>query len=271
MIDYHIHTPLCNHAHGSMEDYIRHAIGKGLKEICFLDHLILAGPGMKHSMDIREIPFYMQAIARFKYRYRDSITIKAGLEVDFLPEKRDMIEEILGRHDFDAIGGSFHFVKGFNVASRKEKPPEREEDREALAEAYFEGLCRMLEWPYFDFICHPDIVKKTGITVPDRLAPLIDEVLARISAKNVALEFNTAGWEHPGRDSYPSESFVRKCFLKHIPFTLGSDAHSPENVGLHFDRAVSVLRASGYSEILSFEKRLARPVPLPDIRCPILS
>ena len=39
MIDYHIHTLLCNHAQGSMESYIRSAINLGMSEICFLDHL----------------------------------------------------------------------------------------------------------------------------------------------------------------------------------------------------------------------------------------
>ncbi|MBW2249280.1 MAG: PHP domain-containing protein [Deltaproteobacteria bacterium] len=39
MIDYHIHTKLCNHARGMMGAYVKRAIEKGLKEICFLDHL----------------------------------------------------------------------------------------------------------------------------------------------------------------------------------------------------------------------------------------
>lgn len=271
MIDYHIHTPLCNHADGSMEDYVRSAIRKGFTEICFLDHFIPDGPGMKHSMNLDEIPMYMQAIACLRDKYKGRITIRAGLEVDFLPQSMGLIEDVLGRYDFDAIGGSFHFVNGFNVASRKMLPPESQVERNALVEAYFEGLIRMLEYPYFDFICHPDVVKKTGLRIPDHLDPLVEEFLHRIAEKGLALEFNTAGWSHPAGESYPSESFVSRCFALNIPFTIGSDAHSPENIGLHFDKALSILSSTGYTELLSYDRRLVRPVPLKNMLCQILS
>jgi len=271
MIDYHIHTPLCNHADGSMEDYVLSAISKGLTEICFLDHFIPDGPGVKHSMNREEIPMYMQAIAWLRNKYKERITIRAGLEVDFLPQSKGVIEDILGRYDFDAIGGSFHFVNGFNVASRKMQPPESLSERNALVEAYFEGLIRMLEWPYFDFICHPDIVKKTGLRIPAHLDHLLEEFLRRIAEKGLALEFNTAGWSHAAGESYPSESLVIRCFALNIPFTIGSDAHSPENVGLHFDRALSILTSAGYTELLSYDRRLVRPVPLKNLSCQFLS
>ncbi len=262
MIDYHIHTPLCNHAHGSMEDYIRHAIGKGINEICFLDHLILDGPGKKHSMDVCELPLYVQAIANLKRKYQGRITIRTGLEVDFLPQKRAEIDDILGRFAFDVIGGSYHFVNGINVASRREAPKIGRDEEKKLVESYFEGICRMLERPYFDFICHPDIVKKTGIPIPQECQALINEMLTRISDTHVALEFNTGGWDHPVKDSYPSDAFVRKCFMKHIPFTIGSDAHSPERVGMHYAKAVSVLRSAGYTSVLTFEGRQAKSILL---------
>jgi histidinol-phosphatase (PHP family) len=271
MIDYHIHTPLCNHAEGGMEEYVLSAVNKGFSEICFLDHFIPEGPGTKHSMHAGEIPMYMQAISRLREKYSDRITIRAGLEVDYLPGCKGMIEEILGRFDFDAIGGSFHFVDGFNVASRKLMPPENQKDRDNLVRSYFEGLIRMLDWPYFNFFCHPDIVKKTGMVIPYSLSGLVGEFLSGVAEKGLALEFNTSGWDHPAGESYPSESLVKRCFEMSIPFTIGSDSHKPGNVGLHFDKALSILESAGYSELLSFEKRLVRPVPLKCQKCPILS
>ncbi len=264
MIDYHIHTPLCNHADGSMEAYVQSAIEKGLSEICFLDHFIAGGPGRKHSMDIEEIPLYMQAIVRLRETYGNRLTIRAGLEVDFLPDWKGVIEDILSRYDFDAIGGSYHFVNGFNVASRKSQPPSDTDARESLVESYFEGLIRMLDWPYFDFLCHPDIVKKTGLTIPARLEPLVNEFLQKFAEKGLALEFNTAGWDHAPHESYPSESLVQKCFSLNIPFTLGSDAHDPEKVAHHFDKAVSILSKTGYTTLCSYELRRSRTVSLRD-------
>lgn len=34
-VDYHMHTPLCGHAQGEMEEYVEEAIRQGLKEIAF--------------------------------------------------------------------------------------------------------------------------------------------------------------------------------------------------------------------------------------------
>ncbi|MBU1168219.1 MAG: histidinol-phosphatase [Proteobacteria bacterium] len=271
MIDYHIHTPLCNHAQGSMKAYIHQAISLGFSEICFLDHLILDGPGKKNSMDIREVPLYMQAIACLKHEFHDRITLRAGLEVDFIPEKIPQIKDILEGFNFDVIGASVHFVMGYNVASRREAPPKDLFDKQEIALRYFEQLDRMLDYDFFDVICHPDIVKKCGIPIPENCGPVIDDILTRISKKNLTLEFNAGGWDHPVGDSYPSEELAIKCHQKNIAFTLGSDAHRPEHVGKNIDKSVALLKKIGYTHVNTFEGRLVRPVPLGMVKCPILS
>ena len=49
LADYHIHTKRCGHAIGEMEEYVKNAIRKGLREIGFSDHLPLVtgrNPGL---------------------------------------------------------------------------------------------------------------------------------------------------------------------------------------------------------------------------------
>ncbi len=95
MIDYHIHTKLCNHARGMMGAYIKSAIEKNLKEICFLDHLTISEPGNRLSMMPGEVPFYFQAVQNLKNNFSGVISIKTGLEVDFSPENKDFVDEII--------------------------------------------------------------------------------------------------------------------------------------------------------------------------------
>ena len=38
LADYHIHTSFCNHANGTMKEYVKYAITAGLNEIGFSDH-----------------------------------------------------------------------------------------------------------------------------------------------------------------------------------------------------------------------------------------
>ncbi|MFW6366817.1 MAG: PHP-associated domain-containing protein [Spirochaetota bacterium] len=47
-----------------------------------------------------------------------------------------------------------------------------------------------------------------------------------------------------------------------VPVTLGSDAHSPADVGRDFDRALSQLRTAGFSEVSYFTKRKREVLPL---------
>ena len=86
MLDYHIHTRLCNHAHGAMADYAKQAISLGLREICFLDHLTLGQRGKKSSMAVNEVGLYYQAAQYIKQRFCDRIQVKVGLETDYDPQ-----------------------------------------------------------------------------------------------------------------------------------------------------------------------------------------
>ena len=55
MIDYHVHTSLCNHATGTMEQYVRAGVDKGLTTIGFLDHLTFQEAGRTNAMFPREV------------------------------------------------------------------------------------------------------------------------------------------------------------------------------------------------------------------------
>lgn len=254
MIDYHIHTPLCNHATGSMVEMIQAAIDAGLQEICFLDHLIPCGRGSSHSMSAAEVPFYFQAIQVMKQKFQDRIIVRAGLEVDFQPERMDEILDITGRFAFDVIGGAVHFVNGINIASRREASGRPVND-ESLVGHYFELIDRMLDYDYFDIVCHLDVIRKTGRSIPSHFEPQIEAILRKISKKNRVMEINTGGMDHPAGSFYPEQALFRKCLDHGIQVTLGSDSHAPEEVGRYSNSALSQLLKAGYSEVVTFEKR----------------
>ncbi len=119
MIDYHLHTLFCNHAVGSMERYIRSAAALGFKEICFLDHLTVQAAEKGLSMSLKEIPYYFQAVQVLKQKYRHTLGIKAGLEIDFNPDHTGLFQEVAGTYGFDVIATGLHFPGGMDVVSRR--------------------------------------------------------------------------------------------------------------------------------------------------------
>lgn len=262
MIDYHIHTSLCNHASGRMEDYITHAINMGIEEICFMDHLTLQGEGSANTMQRKEIPLYFQAINVLKDRYKGKINIKSGLEVDFDEDLVDDIKEITQKFSFDAISASVHFSGGNNLASRKSIDKIKALNPEDIICSYLEKLNRMLDFDFFDIICHIDLPKKfLGNTLSlsqnssQDLNLFFSRTLKRAADKGRVVEINTSGKYHPCASFYPEFEILEECRRSGIRITLGSDAHSPNEVGRDLDIAIEMAKKAGYSEICAFTRR----------------
>ena len=266
MIDYHVHTPLCNHAEGVMEAYVRKALEIGLKEICFLDHLTVAEyayqSGRKLSMTPEEVPLYFQAVQLLKQRYKGSIDVKVGLEIDFNPEHVNLFYDIVKTYSFDVIGSSLHFPVGLDVVSSNSDWKHGKGDTDHIYSLYFEQMVSMLEHSYYDMVCHLDLVKKYGRNSFKPFDKEIDEIVSIIGNKNIIVEVNTSGYNHPAKEVYPSPDIIKKCLKAGIGVTLGSDAHHPQSVGQNFDRALSVLISAGYKHLSTFARRKRGTIPI---------
>ena len=63
-------------------------------------------------------------------------------------------------------------------------------------------------------------------------------------------------------EAYPASGIIKKCHKAGVNMTLGSDAHQPDDVGRHFDRAFSLLRSAGYTHLATFTERRRIDVPI---------
>lgn len=265
MIDYHIHTSLCNHAKCAMIAYVQKAVEKGFTEICFLDHLTVREKEYPLSMSRHEVPFYYHAIQQIKQDFEDKITIRTGLEVDFNPSFIPLIEDIIGTFSFDMIGSSLHFPEDIDVVSRRSDWGQGKLDPDNIHERYLEQLDRMLDFNYFDVICHIDLLKKYGKSPSRSFESEMDMILKKIGIKGIAVEVNTSGINHIINEVYPSPDILNKCYDTGIPLTIGSDAHHPDEIGRHFDRTIETLLSLGHTHLATFEERTCKRVPIKDL------
>jgi len=266
MIDYHIHTPLCNHAEGEMEAYVQKAIGIGLKEICFLDHLTICEAGKNLSMTPEQVPFYFETVRQLKGQYKDSIGVNIGLEVDFSPENMGLVSEIIAAHSFDVIGTSLHFFGDVDVVRHKSAWNRGEWDTDRIYSLYYSQIEKILTYDCFDMICHFDLIKKFN-RLPERsFKGKIENILSEMKSKNLAMEINTSGYTHKTEETYPSREIIEMCVDKGIHITLGSDAHRPEEVGRYFDRALQLLTAAGCTQLTVFNERRPAKIQITGIK-----
>ncbi len=71
----------------------------------------------------------------------------------------------------------------------------------------------------------------------------------------VAVEINTSGLRKPVNEIYPSYEILKVYKKYDVPIVFGSDAHTPDDVGKDFDKAISLAGQAGYEEFVTFENR----------------
>jgi histidinol-phosphatase (PHP family) len=249
--DTHIHTSLCRHASGTMEEYVVGAINQGLKRLVFLEHLEEGiNAHFRSWLTEKDFDEYFEKGRRLQKRYGERIEIGLGVEVGYNPDCPDRILERLGRRKWDRVGLSCHFFKvdGYdehlNVLSnnpRNIEIVERYGDRRLLSR-YFATLTEAVQTIPADVLCHLDagLRHQPNLKLEDSHWQQIDTLLDEVKLASMALEINTSGYKYRGLP-FPLPEIISLAGEKSIPLALGSDAHSPSEVGRHFDKIPALL------------------------------
>ena len=260
--DYHIHTTLCKHAVGGMEEYVERAIELGLREIGFADHMPVM-PEPQFCMDWDDLPVYIDRVHAIQDRYSGRIDIRLGCEMDIAPGREDEIRSIIERYDFDYVIGSVHYLDGWPFDQEKHKGVFEKGDLGHIYDLFFETVIRAARTGLYDIAGHIDNIKRMGYVLSGDLTPYYTRTAAVLKEMNVAFELNTSGYDSAAAEAYPSPAFLRVLCEAGVPVTLGSDSHSPDQVGRHFSRAFSVLHDAGYDSVTFYKGRgrIMRDIP----------
>ena len=252
-IDGHVHTKLCHHARGEMEDYVQAAIKRGLEKLIFLEHLEV-GINYFESTWLTEDDFiyYHEEGRRLQEKYQGSLEIGLGIEVGYNPSYIEEIQRRLALHSWDRIGISYHFLETdsvhLNLVSSKQINIDALDDfgvNEAV-KRYYKTLQEAVEKLPGQVLCHIDAVLRhhPKIVITPEHNALIDGLLDAVARNNMSLEVNTSGYKIKD-EPFPSLSILKKAIKRNIPLVAGSDAHRPEDVGRYFDRLPGLMEEIG--------------------------
>ena len=254
--DYHMHTPLCGHATGEPEEYVKQAIKVGLKEIGFSDHAPMVHkpmPGI--TMSLKQLPIYNAMIEDVRKRFASQINIKIALESDFLPGYESKTKDIIDSYPYDYIIGSVHFIDDWAFDDPASREYWKKYDVNDVYVKYYGLLRKSAKTGFFQIIGHCDLPKKFGAKPTIDLTDEIKATAKVFKDAGVAIEINTAGVRKPCAEMYPSPSCLKIYHDAGVPLTFGSDAHDPVNVGNNFEDAVALAKSVGYKEYLIFKDR----------------
>ena len=255
LFDYHMHTPLCGHATGHPREYAVEALRKGLQEIGFSEHNPMPEKFDDWRMDLGDFPKYLELVEEAR-RDHPGLPIRLGLECDFIQGREAWIRELARMADFDYLIGAVHYItpdwdvdNPLKLARWKDQPVEEVWTR------YFKAMTQAAQSGLFDFMAHPDLVKKFGHVPKGDLRPYYAETLDALEAVGLAIEVSTAGLRKEVMEIYPSKVFLQEAYRRRIPILISSDAHAPGEVGYEFVQALALVKEVGYRELTAFRGR----------------
>ena len=273
LTDYHVHLrpdSRDNTAEGfftpaNAERYRETASERGIAELGVAEHVYR----FSAALDIWEHPFWRRYAHDDLDAYcgfvREETDLKLGIEMDFVPGREDRIGSVLDRCDWDYVVGSVHFLRDHSVDAEDYSIWGTGESPDKVWRRYFETLSEAARSGLYDIMAHPDLVKVWGraAPVPDGdLRGYYEPAVEAFADAGVAVELSTAGWRKPVGEQYPSVPFLEMLVDAGCTIALSSDAHTPEQLGFEYERAVGLLEQVGVREIAVFERRQRRLEPI---------
>ncbi|MBP3308863.1 MAG: histidinol-phosphatase [Clostridia bacterium] len=235
---YHNHTPLCQHAFGTPEEYVREAISAGLLFFgfsCHAPHHFSDGYVSPIRMREEQLPEYADTVLSLRHKYRDYINIGLGLEYElYRPTFNEDIAYyrsagieylLLGQHftDDETLPTSFNSY--------------HETDSAEGLSAYTDTVIEAMSTGLISYVAHPDCFFFSG---DERLYLAEADRLILASKKyGVPLEVNAFG--HSRGRHYPRVGFWERAAALGADCVIGIDAHTPERV--YIEKEIASTRA----------------------------
>ncbi|MEA2314735.1 MAG: histidinol-phosphatase family [Solirubrobacteraceae bacterium] len=273
LTDYHLHLRSDDPAasaseHFSVANFERYraaADALGISELGVSEHIYR----FTQALELWRHPFWERYAHDDLDEYcafvREQTNLRLGIETDFVPGAEDRTAEMLAARDFDYVVGSVHFLSDgaldmddYSVWSSGRSP-------EQIWRRYFQTIGESAASGLFDVLAHPDLVKFWGRERPlpeGDLRSYYELAIEGIAQSGIAVEVSTAGLRKRAGEIYPAPAFLEMCLEAGAPVALSSDAHSPQEVGSHYEQALELLERMGVERLCVFERRLRRLEPI---------
>ncbi|UCE23195.1 MAG: histidinol-phosphatase [Candidatus Zixiibacteriota bacterium] len=258
--DYHVHCDYSIDAQGTVDEFCEAAIKRNLAEICFTTHFdanpnsdgqveYIRVKGENRPVTVENLQPYVEDVRRVAEKYyAEGLSVKLGIEIGWYPGCEEMVERLKQQYHFDYVLCGIHELDNICFCCRHSY--ERCFGRysaEQLAEKYYTEVQVAARTGLFDTMAHLAYYLRSGLDYyGDAVAvahrPHLDETLRTLIDHNVGIEVNTAGIRHGLKNYYPPVEIINSARRAGVGVSfLGSDAHSPEQIGFDFEAALALV------------------------------
>lgn len=288
--DNHVHCYLDGHAVGKMDEYVKVGDANDIAIMTFTAHtpcqsILMYGtrcPRGHYRMEISAWGKYLSEVNAVAKKIKDRNEkeeifskkgvqkVLCGTEAEFSVNFDEVREEYdrIKSANLDFVLGSLHHEKPSYQNHLKSKgliTGSPEGDR-AIIDQYFQDLALSTHTGVFDCISHCDHIRIFDtLIVPNSYNPRnhsepIHRFLEAVKQEDLAIEINTSGLRRGAaglrEQVHPDPLIIKWANEMNIPFTVGSDAHKPSDVGYGFrTRVREVLKENKITVLHYFEKK----------------
>jgi histidinol-phosphatase (PHP family) len=266
LIDYHLHNHFSADSESKTADIAKKAIELGMDGICITNHVEVFDPktgagDFSYNEAMKRFAKIKKEIGETQKKFPD-LPIKFGIELEYVPGWMDEMKKFIDDTGFDFLIGSVHEVDNVIVSS-SDLCGElyKKVDEEYAYGKYFDLLYKMVEWSHFSVVGHFDICKKGGIKYygpfqPQKYKNKIIPILKLMKQKGIGIELNAKCMHEHCNELFPHPDILKWCVKTGIEhYTLGSDAHSAEDVGKNLDEAIAIAKEAGIKNISTYKNR----------------
>jgi len=241
-----------------MESMCAEAVRKNIPEIAFTEHFDRVRNGM--CFDRYDAAGFFKELEKMRVKFApQGLTIKAGVEVGEIHLNRAEVNAVLDAHPYDLVLGSLHWAGGENIF---ERPYFQKRDHQTAARDYFAELAEMVDGGGFTIMSHMDVLKRTGYGVYNNHFDIAEyeeyvrPVFAACIRRGIAPEINTSALRMPVNQTHPTLEAIR--WYKEMGgelLSIGSDSHSPVQLGTGLDKAIQIAKDAGFTHLTRYAAR----------------
>lgn len=260
IFDSHTHSDTSWDAEHSITFLCETAVKKGILGFAITDHCEI------NEYQSRDIGARIQQghfeMLKARAAFGKSLMLCYGIELGQMTCDLDLTRQVLNKKPYDFVLGSLHCIRGSEDFYYMDF---QDADPYALLEEYYGELYEIAKLNLFDSLAHITYPIRymngkhhLGVDL-SRMDDRIDQILRTLAQNGKALEINTSGLRGPLGEASPPLKYVKRFRELGGEFvTLGSDAHSAEELGEGIPEAMEMASQAGFSYFTFYKKRQPR-------------
>lgn len=256
LYDYHTHSHYSSDGKNSVSEMCIKAIASGMKEIAVTDHF-------EPTLGNEKYPYYSAVnyffeVLKSSTIFAKELKVKAAVELGQPHLYPEYSLKLIENYHYDYVLASAHKMKDNkdfgDIAYNAQNIT-------SYCIKYLDELNALVDWNKFDCIGHLDLIKRYASKCNTKAVLMnykerLEDILKKIIQNGKGIEVNTSGLRQYAKECLPGLdiiSFYRQLGGEII--TVGSDAHTAEDVGKGIREAIELINQAGFDYMTVYSKR----------------